>query len=88
MQEQNQVSIDANTVTAQTAALQQLDSAVIGEGTTTEAPQTNESDIKLKYGEELIDIRDRTDNKKVRDVAKAKRIKKIAAASRKRNRRA
>ena len=47
----------------------------------------NTEQIKLGYDEHLIDVRN-GNNKKWRDPAKEKRIKKIAAASRRRNRRA
>lgn len=84
-------AIDPNAVTAQTAGAE----AVVIEGAQT-APTYNEEqtdaeveqteEIKLGYGEQLIDIRE-GNNKKWRDPAKIKRIKKIAAASRRRNRR-
>lgn len=44
--------------------------------------------VQLGFDEHLIDVRDRAGTKKWRDPAKEKRIKKIAAASRRRNRRA
>jgi hypothetical protein len=52
----------------------------------TESNGTTEA-IKLGFDEHLIDVRN-GNNKKWRDPAKEKRIKKIAAASRRRNRRA
>lgn len=83
--------IDPNAVTAQTAGAEAvaaiegaLTAPTYNDEENDQAEQTEE--IKLGYGEQLIDIRE-GNNKKWRDPAKIKRIKKIAAASRRRNRR-
>lgn len=87
MEQVNQ--IDAAEVTAQTAALNtEIEGAVAADfnQNDTVAVQAEGTQERLGFDEEWITTRE-GNNKKWRDPAKAKRIKKIAAASRRRNRR-
>ena len=92
MQEQNQAAIDPSTVSAQTAGadfVERLDAAMNGE-TSTETVGMNDEEAQQDSGVEFADhgYTKSIFTKKLPDPAKAKRRKKIAAASRRRNRRA
>ena len=88
--------IDPAAVTAQTASsdmqerVAQVEAILTGEATTetvdTSVEQSEGQQERLGFDEHWINTRE-GNNKKWRDPAKEKRVKKIAAASRRRNRR-